>query len=380
MNTLSMTAPAPEAALALYDLAVTSGAASAYEAAAHALARALQRQKAISAAKPRLTVVASLGAPCEPVAVRPARKAARRATEATEDALTALFTTPRSKAATGSFWVVWTDGTATRVSGVVFNATKPQTRWAAALKAADQLRRMRARHAYAVQLAEMAAGDVPALKVRTSAGVMVDSAEWQRLAAVRPMAALAAIFDETSEEMFTPPEGRCYGAGDAEEARALEARLVPARLFWRRAEIERQGGRIFRGHAPGAMIVYERPDSVKLRMADMDAPALASMRASARDAFESVIPPKALEFADVGAEAPESFFDLDGRTVVIDPTASDSDGDRQFAMAWGAVPGGRLIRYTFKRLPGGREFRLTATDGRCVNVSGQRAKLLRLAA
>lgn len=379
MNTLTMTAPAPEAALALYDLAVTSGAASAYEAAAHALARALQRQKAIAAAKARPTVAQPLGAPCEPVAVKPARKASRRAAEA-DDALTALFTTPRSKAATGSFWVVWSDGTATRVSGVVYNATKPQTRWAAALKAADQLRRMRARHAYAAQLVEMAAGDVPALKVRTSGGIMVDSAEWQRLAAVRPMAALAAIFDETSEEMFTPPEAGRYGAGDAEEARALEARLVPARLFWRRAEVERQGGRIFRGHAPGAMIVYERPDSVKLRMADMDAPALASMRASARDAFESLTPPKVLEFANVGAETPESFFDLDGRAVVIDPAATSSDGDRQFAMAWGAASGGRLIRYTFKRLPGGREFRLTATDGRCVNVAGQRAKLLRLAA
>lgn len=50
----------PEAALALYDLATTSGAASAYEAAAHALAKALQRQKALSVAMSRPAPVAPL--------------------------------------------------------------------------------------------------------------------------------------------------------------------------------------------------------------------------------------------------------------------------------------------------------------------------------
>ncbi|KQV66667.1 hypothetical protein [Caulobacter sp. Root343] len=383
MQTLTIARPGAvitaEAALALYDLAATSGAASAYEAAAHALAKALQRQKALSASMSRPAAVAPLGAPCEPAPAKPVRKAAARAIKAADDALTAIFTAPRSKAAAGSFWVVWNDGSATRVSGVVYNATKPQTRWAAALRAADQLRRTRARDAYAVQLAEMAADEVPALRVHTSAGVMVDSPDWQRLTAIRPMAALAAIFDEASEEMFTPPAGGDYGAGDAAEARALEARLVPPRLFWRSAEVRAQGGRIFRGRSPGAMIVYERAGSVKLRLADMDTAALASMRSGAREAFSDSLPPPVLETADLGDVPPASFFELDGAAVVIDSAAAANDGDKRFAACWAGAAAGKLIRWTFKRLPGGREFRLTATDGRCVNVDGQRASLLRLA-
>lgn len=369
-----------EAALALYDLAMTSGAASAYEAAAHALAKALQRQKALSVTMSRPAPVAPLGAPCEPPQAKPARKVSARAAKAADDDLTVLFTAPRNKAATGSFWVVWEDGTATRVSGVVYNSTKPQTRWAAALRAADQLRRMRARHAYAAQLAEMAAGDVPALKVHTSGGVMVDSADWQRLAMIRPMAALSAIYDETSGDMFNAPAGGRYGAGDVAEAAALEARLVPARLFWRRAEIERQGGRIFRGRASGSMIVYERGDSVKLRMADLEPAALASMKASAREAFSDEHAAPTLDTSTPGAPPPSSFFDLDGRAVVIDRTAADDMDGQQFANRWAANAAGQLIRWTFKRLPGGREFRLTASDGRCVNVAGHRAQLLRMAA
>lgn len=384
MKTLAPLRPAgivtAEAALALYDLAVTSGAASAYEAAAHALAKALQRQKALSVAMSRPAPVAPLGAPCEPPKVKPARKVSARAAKAADEDLTALFSTPRNKAATGSFWVVWEDGTATRVSGVVYNSAKPLTRWAAALRAADQLRRMRARHAYAAQLAEMADGDVPALKVRTTGGIMVDSPDWQRLAQVRPMAALAAIYDETSGEMFNAPAAGRYGVGDIAEASALEARLVPPRLFWRRAEIERQGGRLFRARPSGVMIVYEQGNSGELRMADLEPAALASMRSNAREAFCDDQEPPPLDTAALGAAPPASFLEIDGRAVVIDRTAARDQDNQHFVNRWASNAAGDLIRWTFKRLPGGREFRLTASDGRCVNVDGRRAKLLRMAA
>lgn len=369
-----------EAALALYDLAVTSGAASAYEAAAHALAKALQRQKALSLALGRPAPAAPLGAPCEPALAAPRRKASAKAAKVADDDLTALFTAPRNKAVTGSFWVVWADGSATHVSGVVYNGAKAQTRWAAALRAADQLRRLRARHAYALELEAMAAGAVPGLKVRTSADVMVDSPDWQRLTAVRPMAALAAIYDGTSAEMFTPPDGRDYAAGDLIEARALEARLVPPRLFWRKTEIKRQGGFIYDRKGDGASIVYELPNRQNLLMADMSPHALRSMRASAQEAFSDSQETPPVVTADPGAAPPASFFDLDGRAVVIDPEAADTKSLSYWVANWATDSAGKLIRWTFKRLPGGREFRLTRSDGRCVNVDGGKAKLLRLAA
>jgi hypothetical protein len=387
-------ATSPQAALALYDLARTSGAASAYEAAAHALARALQRQIIIGATlRPSAPLSAALGAPSEQAAPVAAKKRTARA-ERVEDDLAALFSRPpRNKAATGAFWCVWADGTATRVCGVVYHGGKPQTRWAAALAAGDTLRRLRARHEYARQLEAMAGVELRAMQVRTSCGVMADSPDWQHLARVRPMAALLAIYDENTGETFTPPPGGRYGAGDANEAANLEARIVPPRLFWREAEISAQGGRIFRGRAHSPGIAYEMDGSGHLRVADGACDFLASRRAAAVAAFE--LPPVIVAKATAvpGATAPTNMHDLDGAAVVFDLAGIVAAFERASTEAkhkarallllverHATAPEGGLVRYTARRLAGGFAFRLTASDGTCVTLDAPRAVALRLAA
>lgn len=441
-------AATPEAALALYDLARTSGASSAYEAAAHALARALQRQVILGATLRRpAPLSAPMGAPSEPMAKAPSKARVARLKQV-EDDLAAIFARPsRANAATGSFWCVWSDGTATRVCGVVYHAGKPKTRWSAALRAGDTLRRLRARHAYALQLHAMAGGQSAALQVRTSCGVMVDSPDWQRLAMVRPMPGLAAIFDECSGETFTPPPGDHYGAGNAEEAAALEAKLVPPRLFWRVAEISAQGGQIFGAKQNGAGIAYQVASDGPLLVADGGPAVLTAWRADAREAFALAMEPAPKATAQAGERPPQHLSDLDGLAVVIAaPSLSAAVADalaawndarapletlrevmqetREAAQRANATPddarayeeanaafsaalsiekaaerrivaardmggavqrfatneAGDLIRWTARRLAGGKAFRLTASDGACVTFDAERVKALRLAA
>jgi len=445
-------ATSPQAALALYDLARTSGAASAYEAAAHALARALQRQMTIAATlRPAVALSAALGAPSEapvtaPVISTPKRRSAKVAQ--VEDDLTALFARPtRAKAATGSFWAVWSDGTATRVCGVVYHSGKTQQRWAAALHAADTLRRLRARHAYARDLHAMAGFEGAPLTVRTSCGVLVDSPDWQRLAAIRPMPGLSAIFDEATGETFNPPPGGHYGAGDAIEAAALEAKIVPPRRPWRIAEIKAQGGQIFGVRQGGQGIAYQVAGHDRLLVADGGPEVLAAWRADAREAFAEIAEPAPKQTAHAGERPPEHLSDLDGLAVVIAAplmaqaladalaewnetrapletlreamtdareNAQRHNASPEDALAYGmankafssvlsatskaekrveaarALNGGmqrfatngdgELIRWTVRRLTGGFAFRLTASDGECVNFDAARVKALRLAA
>lgn len=230
----------PESALALYDLATTCGAAAAYEAAAHALARALRRQVALAAALPRaqaaapVAVVQSgpMGAPCEPVKAPPVKRRAKAADKPEPDALAEPFTTPKKTAAVGSFWVVWADGAATHVSGVVYNSAKPATRWAAALRAADNLRRLRNRRALRDELTSMAHGAPVAAETVGAAYIRQESAAFLALVQSCPLAPLLAIYDETSAEMFEPPHGRPYGAGDSAKAWEAAARMVPPRACW----------------------------------------------------------------------------------------------------------------------------------------------------
>lgn len=234
------TVTTPEAALALYDLATTCGAAAAYEAAAHALARALRRQVALAAALPRgqaatpvaLAQAAPLGAPCEPVKAPPVKRRAKGADKAEPDTLAEPFTTPKKTAAVGSFWVVWADGAATHVSGVVYNSARPATRWAAALRAADNLRRLRNRRALRAELASMAHGAPVAADVVGAAYIRQESAAFLALAQVCPLPPLLAIYDETSAEMFEPPHGRPYGSGDIAKAWQAAASMVPPRACW----------------------------------------------------------------------------------------------------------------------------------------------------
>lgn len=387
-----------EAALALYDLARTTGAASCYEAAAHALARALQREKAKGAAFGRPGVVSPvLGAPCEPVAVAAPKKRSAKVQQRDDD-LTALFARPsRAKAGTGSFWCVWDDGTATRVSGVIFHAARPETRWAAAFQAADALRRLRARHDYARQLETMADCTVRSLQARTSCGIMVDSPEWQRLAAVRPMAALASIHDELDGQVFTPPAGGRFGAGDAGAASLLEAALVPARLFWRRAEIVTQGGHVARGRDHSAGVSYLMSDGEAVRVADGDSEFLAARRGQVRAALEEqdkLTARPALKATASGANrASPNLHDLDGAAVVMDADlialrieAADRNERgalehfARIAKPWVATSEGQPIRYTLARLAGSKAFRLTASDGACVTWDAQHVAALRMAA
>lgn len=402
-------AATPEAALALYDLARTSGAASAYEAAAHALARALQRQIVVGATLRRpAPLSAPLGAPSEPIAKPPTKARASRLKQV-EDDLAAIFARPsRANAATGSFWAVWADGSATRVCGVIYHAAKPKTRWSAALRAADTLRRLRARHAYARDLAAMAGCEVRALQIRTSCGVMVDSPDWQRLAAIRPLPALAAIYDETSGETFTPPPGMAYGAGDAAEAAQLESRMVPPRLFWRRTEIAAQGFRIEQRGPASPGIAYWTADDQPPRVADGACDFLAVRRADALAAFALPVVEKPCETARPGDLAGHNLRALDGRAVVIDlqgvtAALEEARDDYRIAHAEGsarraeaalseaksllqlvggfaATPGGDLIRYTLQRLAGAKAFRLHASNGASVMFDAPRVRALRLAA
>ncbi|HYD44922.1 MAG TPA: hypothetical protein VEA79_06650, partial [Phenylobacterium sp.] len=161
----------PESARTLFDLATASGAPIAWEIAARALAKLDElRRKATGgghmpqaqayepAARPAPepcepirpaqpsepisppTVEAEAPAPAdqaaepsEPVRTAHAKAApkAKRADPA-EDLGAALPNVPRAKACVGAFHVVWSDGSETRVSGVVYHAQKAATRWAAA--------------------------------------------------------------------------------------------------------------------------------------------------------------------------------------------------------------------------------------------------------
>lgn len=226
-----------DAALTLYSLARTSGAPAAYEQAAHALAAALEAERAVSRAFRRPAPLASIrpvdqSDPAPQSAPLPKAKSARKASPG-DDLAERLTRPPRAKVAVSAFVCRWEDGSETRVSAVVYHAGKPATRWAAAFQAADRLRRLR--HARYLENTKWSASGLPdhawyaeGRFAQGPCGVDLHSQAWHRLVRALPMPALVAIIDEVSGETFSAAAGSAYGAGDPNEvATQLEAILHP---------------------------------------------------------------------------------------------------------------------------------------------------------
>jgi hypothetical protein len=246
-----VTRPDANAALRLYQIARTAGAPAAYEAAAHALAAALQaanvaarldrpadqRQPARAADSDPATPAADTG---ETRRANLPRRPSAKAAPAGDDLAGALGNIPKNKLASGAFVVTWADGSETFVSAVSWHAGKPATRWAAAFQAADRLRRMRGRAAYAADLATGA--DSVARYYRDGSGLERETPDFQALTACRPLPALATIGEELTGETFTAPDGSAFGAGDPDRARALEAAICQPFTPWRLHE-RRQAAR-----------------------------------------------------------------------------------------------------------------------------------------
>lgn len=371
-------------AQALYDLAASVGVPICYQVAAHALAGALAetlhaltlREIELEAVREHVATLqanppaALPSAPISPAtlqddqpapepgaeaceaispttAPKPARQSAPRVAKAPKptgpDLSAPLATPPRAKRAAGAFHVVWDDGSCTTVTAVTYHADKPATRWAAALQAADRLRRMRGRNAYA---ASFGPGHVVHGRwIKGAAGVFQESATWWELMAARPMPALLAVVDDQTGEAFDAPAGSRFGAGDQVRALQLEAQVV------RPISLER---------APTGRTFLQITSSI---IGDLD----------------QVEPAPALETADPGqAVACADLHALDGELVVIPKAhlamtvadwrtgraeADETAIDYAVSLLAVAESEGMLV-YTFRRTVGGRNFQLIRSDGR----------------
>lgn len=375
-------------ARALYTLARTTGAGVAYEAAAHALAGALEAaEAALGAAQAAAKALDTLQGDKPP---RAKRKAAT-AGDACEplDLAAALRSPPKSKARVGAFHCIWADGSCTFVSGVLYHGDKPDSRWGAAFQAADRLRRIRARREYAASLNTpwSALGDT---EIVGAAGVRQLAPAWLELLQVRPMPALAEIVDEAGE-CFAP--AGAFGAGDEARARELEAALVTPCNPHQAAILRREG------HHPS-----QAADGLAVYRSERQFAAFPTgwtpMRRQVRqlEALEAFAPttdeetaeaPRGPATAEAGAPiSPASLHDVDGAEVVInrDLVAAHIEMQRRGELdirdsLWplhGAAgdEGGALVAYRLRRGTGGFTFTLTDTTGRQVRFGADRLPYL----
>ncbi len=338
--------PDANAALRMYDIARTAGAPAAYEAAAHALAGALQAAVVASrldrppeqrraAHAPEIAAMVDAGrytpeAAAYELATRPAklpRTPKARSAPAGEDLAAKLPRPPRNKLASGAFTVTWADGSETFVSAVTWHSGKPATRWAAAFQAADRLRRLRSRAAYAADLE--AGADGVARWHADSSGLRRETPAFQELVTCRPLPPLAGISEDAGGETFTPAAGSAFGAGDAERARLLEASICEPRAPWRFNSWQGVEGAI---PLPGARgdLYWKRPPAEADAMRDCPATHWATgwppiwrevMRRHAMAAFAVEAPPA--RTAEPGASCRDADpRDIDRTEVVIDTSAA----------------------------------------------------------
>lgn len=241
-----MAAAYPVRALALYQLARTAGAPTAYEVAAHALAAALEaaltvrRMDRPADHREAAHMVANSGYTPEAAAYElttrraspPCRPRAKSAL-AGDDLTAPTSLLPRKHQAVNAYTVRWADGAETFVSSVVSDARKPASRGATAFRAADRLRRRRSRAEYLASL-ESGADGVECYDVDSS-GLRRDAPAFLELLKCRPLPPLAGIRDETTGETFEAPDGSVHGAGDAARALELEAAICRPRMAARYA-------------------------------------------------------------------------------------------------------------------------------------------------
>lgn len=364
VSTPPVITPDANRALTLYSIARTAGAPAAYEAAAHALAAALQaavvasrldrppEQRRAAHAPEIAAMVAVSGYAPEAAAYEIATRRAKlprtpkaRSAPAGEDLAATLPRPPRNKLASGAFTVTWADGSETFVSAVTWHSGKPATRWAAAFQAADRLRRLRSRAAYAADLE--AGADGVARWHADSSGLQRETPAFQELVTCRPLPPLVGISEDVGGETFTPAAGSAFGGGDAERARLLEASICEPRAPWRFNSWQGVEGAI---PLPGARgdLYWKRPAALADEMRDRPATHWATgwppiwrevMRRDAMAAF--AVAPADLQTAAPGENlAGLHTVDLDSARVVIDLAAARAKASARFCEdepAWPAA-------------------------------------------
>lgn len=391
-----------ESALLAYNLARTSGAAGAYEAAAHALASALQteigrRQLRAPMARPALRLVTSEEAAPAPERSQPAKRDARRPRTTAPD-LDAKVSLPRSGLAHGAFVVSWADGSQTRISAGVWPAKRPGDRWALAYQVANRLRRLRTRNAYLKAL-PAACRLMKRHRASGPCGVEIDSPLWRQLQALRPMPSLASIACETTGETFEAPAGAAFGAGDATTAAALERALAEPRPINRPQPLE--PSTIAQEKAApgqfcnasdlldlhGARVTYSRAVGAEFEAAAKAAALTAGAEAEALQAQRPDGQPRQSAFASypAWAEAHERWLATwpEGLSSRIEEACHRRGLLEKAALSLGvtvnAMAAADGLAWTLHRGPGGRWIDLRA-PGRALSLSPQALPLLRFAA